>query len=326
MRFRYSYIYQGLFLLVALSIAFVTVSVHAETQFKIGLAVWSGYPENVRGFKDGLAEAGLVEKSNITFLQGESGADRALQRRVAEQFKSDKVDLVYSLTTPGTTIIKEVIPLETPIVYSIVTYPADSGLIESFEYSGNNLVGTSNYVALNYYVQLLQDILPSARKVAIFHRKGEPNSMIQSANLTRQFIRAGLEVLDRQAVDIAELTAMARDLINEVDAFITTTDTLIQSGGEQALIEISLQHNIPILSSNKAGIENGATFGPVADFYILGKLAGALAARILQDGKRPTELESGIQKPPLFLVNRNSLEQLEIQLPEHVERNITWVE
>ena len=56
------------------------------------------------------------------------------------------MDLVYSLTTPGTAIVKEVLPSDTPIVFSIVTYPADAGLIESFEYSGNNLVGTSNYV------------------------------------------------------------------------------------------------------------------------------------------------------------------------------------
>ena len=111
------------------------------TEYKIGLAVWSGYPQSVQGFKDGLAIKGLVDGKNISFIQGEVGADKILQRKVANSFKEESVDLVFTLTTPGTTIIKEVMPIATPLVFSIVTYPADSGLIESFEYSGNNLVG-----------------------------------------------------------------------------------------------------------------------------------------------------------------------------------------
>ena len=76
-------------------------------------------------------------------------------------------------------------PNFTPIVFSIVTYPDDSGLIESFEYSGNNLVGTSNYVELTNYTKLLKTILPNTKTLAIFHRKKEPNSKIQAANMIR---------------------------------------------------------------------------------------------------------------------------------------------
>ena len=124
---------------------------------------------------------GLVEGRNVEYLYRDSGGDSGKQREIAQEFKEAGVDLVYSLTTPGTAIVKEVMPEDTPIVFSIVTYPADSGLIESFEYSGNNLVGTSNYVALRHYVNLLQAAVPGATTVAIFHRKGEPNSRIQAA-------------------------------------------------------------------------------------------------------------------------------------------------
>ncbi len=52
----------------------------------------------------------------------------------------------------------------------------------------------------------------------------------------------------------------------KADVFMTTTDTLMQGGGEEELIKISLDKKIPILSSNKKGIGQGSTFGPVADF------------------------------------------------------------
>ena len=303
---------------------FTLTAAYAGPPYKIGLAVWTGYPDSVRGFKDGLAAAGLVEGDSLSFMLGEPGADKTLQRTVAESFKAAKVDLVYTLTTPGTTIIKEVMPPETPIVFSIVTYPADSGLIESFEYSGNNLVGPSNYVPLRHHMNLLKLILPDVSKVAIFHRKGEPNSKIQAASLTRLLKRATIEVIDQEAADIDQLRKMAQSLAGKVDAFITTTDTLMQSGGEQVLTEISLRHKIPILSSNKAGIEKGSSFGPVVDFYALGKISGTKAAQILLEGVKPDQLESEMQDPPLFLANRNSIQVLGIELSPAALARIQW--
>jgi putative ABC transport system substrate-binding protein len=296
----------------------------SAAQFKIGLAVWSGYPSSIQGFKDGLASKGLIEGKNITFIYGDVGADKVLQRKVANNLKQQQVDLVYTLTTPGTTIVKEVMPITTPLVFSIVTYPADSGLIESFEYSGNNLVGTSNYVPLSHSINLLLKVLPTTKSVAIFHRKGEPNSKIQTANLYRLFKRKGIEVITVEATDIHGLKEKALTLVDKVDAFVTTTDTLMQSGGESTLIELSLAHNIPILSANKKGIEQGSTFGVVADFYQLGNMSGEMAARILLDKVSPDSIQSKLQEPPTHLFNKSSMKQLNIKLPEQIDFKVQW--
>ncbi len=101
--------------------------------------------------------------------------------------------MVYSLTTLGTVIIKEALPAETPIIFSIVIYPVDSGLSEAFDYSGNNLVGASNFIQLHHYVGLLTLALPQAKTLAIFHRKSEPNYKIRVANLIKG---QGINVLD----------------------------------------------------------------------------------------------------------------------------------
>jgi len=286
-----------------------------EPTFTVGLSVWTGYPASVKGFKEGLAEAGLIEGKQIEFIMGKSGIDKDKQYEVATSFKDANVDLVYSLTTSGTEIIKKVMPVTTPIVFSIVTYPADSGLIESFEYSSNNLVGTSNFVPYKQYISLLNTILPNTKTMAIFHRKGEPNSKIQATNLRRILRKQGIEVMIKEPTSLQEVKTMATELAGEVNVFMTTTDTLMQGGGEKILIDISLAHGIPILSSNKAGIKAGSTFGPVADFYTLGKISGGMAAKILQDKIKPSLLSSQLQEPPQFLVNKKSLKTLKITLP-----------
>ncbi len=303
-----------LILLLACSTAVISKN------YTVGISAWTGYPENIRGFKESLSKHGLKEGENVIYLYAESGINKEKQYDIARQFKQKNVDLVYSLTTPGTTIIKEIIPQSTPIVFSIVTYPADSGLIESFDYSANNLVGTSNFIPYKHYVTLLQNLLPTTRKVAIFHRKNEPNSKIQAINLRRLLKYKNISVHDMEPSDLRELKLMAEKLAGQVDVFITTTDSLMQSGGEEVLIEIAKKHNIPIMSSNKSGIEKGATFGPVADFYTLGKESGVMASKILLQNKEPASLESKVQDLPLILINRTSINKLGIKIPTKIKQ------
>ena len=100
----------------------------------------------------------------------------------------------------------------------------------------------------------------------------------------------------------------------------------MQGGGEMVLIEVSREKKIPILSSNKAGIEEGSTFGPVADFYVLGQMSGEMAVKILRDKVDPARIESKLQEPPLILVNRTSVEILGIQIREQQLENFRFVE
>lgn len=309
--------------MATLAILLVSFSLYAETSYKIALATWTGYPENVQGFKDGLVESG-INLDNVSFISGQPSSDSQIQEQNILSMSAREVDLVYSLTTPGTIIVKRTFPDTTPIVFSIVTYPADSGLIDSFEYSGNNLVGTSNYISLQHYVHLIDALVPKTQTAAIFHRIGEPNSKIQASNLIRLLKRKNIVVHDIEVANLKQLNEQASLIAPNVDLFITTTDTLLQNGGEEALIAIADQANIPILSSNKKGIQKGATFGPVADFYQLGKQSGFLAAEILLNGKEPRHLQTSLQQQPTFLINRKSVERLGIDTDKLASFRFQW--
>ena len=62
--------------------------------------------------------------------------------------------------------------------------------------------------------------------------------------------------------------------------------------GNKLLLRYLCNKKIPILSSNKTGIEQGSTFGVVADFYVLGEMSGEMAVRILKENIRPEQLGS----------------------------------
>jgi len=270
---------------------------------------------------------GLIEGKDVIYLERSAGANKDKQREIAELFKAKKVDLVYSLTTSGTVIIKQVLPETTPIVFSIVTYPSDAGLIESMEYSANNLVGTSNYVPEKFFYEIIEGVFPHAKSVLIFHRYGEPNSKIQAVNLKRLIKKTGADVKIVSAKSLEDLEVKAKKYIDKLkpEVLVTTTDTLMQNGGEEVLVRIGKKLKLAILSSNKLGIEAGATLGPVADFNILGSVSGLMAVKILKESTLPTHMASKYMQPPLILVNKGALKKLGLSIPEHF-KNVRYVD
>ncbi len=148
--------------------------------FTIGIARWGSNPEftrNVEGFKAGLAEKGYVEGENIRFIIKSPETDLKVQRQIIQSFIDEKVDLIFSITTPSTLVAKEMTS-EIPIVFSVCTFPVESDLIESLESSGNNLVGTRNYIAVERQYNQFEKIYPHTKTLAFVHRKNEINSAL----------------------------------------------------------------------------------------------------------------------------------------------------
>ncbi len=77
--FRVPFLARILMLTLALFAGGVSTAAQSGGVFRIGLSVWSGYPDSVRGFKEGLAVGGFVEGENIEFLQGGIGLLRSLE-------------------------------------------------------------------------------------------------------------------------------------------------------------------------------------------------------------------------------------------------------
>jgi len=191
-----------------------------EAIVTIGIAQWILNPEydrNIEGFKEGLAERGYVEGKNVEFIIENPEADKAKQREIIQSFIDKKVDLIYSLTTPGTLIAKEMVQ-DKPIVFSIVTFPVESGVVDLLESSGNNLVGTRNYIPVARQYSQFEKIYPNTRKLAFVHRKNEPNSVIQYNEMKELLSKKGIEVVAIAAVNLDDMRYQLNNIISDIDS------------------------------------------------------------------------------------------------------------
>jgi len=290
------------------------------TGVTIGIARWGANPEftrNTQGFKDGLAENGYREEENVEFIIRNPETDLEAQKEIIQSFIDAKVDLIFSITTPGTLVAKEMTS-EIPIVFSVNTFPVESGVIESLESSGNNIVGTRNFISFARQYSAFEKIYPHSRTLAFIHRKGEPNSVAQHLE-TEEFLgERGVKVIDIAAIDLEDMRDQLESRIGEVDSMFSACDTLTHSaGGEEIIIELAKKHKKPSFACNKEGILRGHLMGNVADFYIIGKISGRQASLIL-DGINPSSLLTESPAEDYLIINTKTAKELGIAIPQYV--------
>ena len=82
---------------------------------------------------------------------------KSKHQEIIQRFIDEKVDLIFTQTTSGTLIAKEMTQ-DIPIVFSVVTYPVEAGIIDDLSNSKNNLVGTRNYISIQTQFDFFTEI------------------------------------------------------------------------------------------------------------------------------------------------------------------------
>ncbi|MEK7748297.1 MAG: ABC transporter substrate binding protein [Nitrospirota bacterium] len=292
----------------------------AEDPIKIGISRWvpfgnQAYDQNVQGFKEALVEAGYKEGTHVTYYLETANADSNKQRQIAQLFIDRHVDLVYSQTTPGTLILKEKIS-DRPIVFSIVTYPVEAGVIQSLQNSGNNLVGTRNWVPVEKQLAVFRDIVPTVTSIGFVHRMGELNSTIQLKEMTDAARPFGIRVVEIAGKNLTELIG-AIEASQGINSLFSACDTLVQGEAEKTIIAFAHKNKLPSFSCNSTGPLHGDLVGTVADLYAIGKQAGEKAALILE-GATPASLTTDTVTRPFIYVNQKTADLLDIQIPQNI--------
>ncbi len=293
------------------------VEIKDQKMYTVGISSWGSspdYDENIARFKDALAAQGFIEGKNILYIIRNANSDVEEQLEIAEYFNDKNVDLIYSLTTPGTIIIKSANE-KIPIVFSIVTYPVEAGIIASLENSGNNLVGTRNYVPVNIQYNEFYKILPKMRKMAFVYHINEPNSKFQLEEFKLFFESKGIEVIGIESIDKEDIAENILKVINDIDAVYASCDTLIQIGGGEVISNIAMKFRKPVFSCIKEPVNNGALFGIISDQYIIGYSAGIKAAKILK-GTSPSDIVTESSDEYYIIINKKTAQNIGINIPK----------
>jgi putative tryptophan/tyrosine transport system substrate-binding protein len=276
-----------------------------------------GYAPMSAAFLNGLGEAGYADGRNVTieYRWAEGQIDRLpalaadlVQRQVAE---------IVATSTPAVLAAKAATST-IPIVFEIATDPVQLGLVVSLSRPDGNMTGVTatNAEIAPKRLQLLHELLPTARVMALLVNPGNPivadaaTSEMQAAART-----LGLELQVVNASTESDLDAMFTKLnSSQVGGLVQSTGDPFFASHTGQIGALAAKHAIPAVAANREFAASGGLLSYGADITESYRLAGIYAGRILK-GDKPADLPVQQATKVELVINLKAAKALGITVP-----------
>lgn len=268
-----------------------------------------------QGVKDELAERGYKEGENLTIMHESAQGNAAIASQIARKFIGEQPDVIVAIATPSAQTVAAA-ARNIPVIFSAVTDPVGAKLVRSLEAPGANISGVSDMLPIDKHLDMLQRVMPDAKRIGTVYNPGEANA-VSLVNLLEERLKArGLTLEKAAATKTSEVLGAARSLVGNVDAIYLTTDNTVISAAE-AVIAVGERADIPVFAADTATVERGAVAALGFDYYDHGRQTGAMVAKVLE-GKNPGEMPvETMEKLDLF-VNPAAAERMGITLSDEL--------
>lgn len=319
---------KGIAMLLALLMCTTLVACGDSDKVKVGIIQYAEHPaldESYKGFKAALKEAGYGEDKAVLDYQNAQG-DVSNCETIASKMVNDANNLIYAIATPSAQAAAAK-TADIPIVISAVTDPKSSDLVKSNKKPGGNVTGVSDLNPVADQIQLLTQLVPNAKKIAIMYCSSEDNSIFQAEIAMKEAEKAGLEYTKATVADSSLIQQVTESLIGKVDAIYIPTDNLLAEGMATVAM-VANENNLPCIVGEGGMTKNGglATYG--IDYYKLGYRAGKQAVKILKGKAEPKDM--AIEYLPKaeckLMINKSVAEKLNITIPDDLKEKAEMVE
>jgi putative ABC transport system substrate-binding protein len=258
-------------------------------KFKIGITQIISHPgiDLVRkGFLDGMKAHGIVEGKNVTYDIQNAQGQMAVASTIARKFVADRVDLIFSITTPSTqTVVKAAKGSSIPVVFGAVTDPVTAGIVKSFDPPNDNVTGTSDIIPVKAQLELLKQVAPKVKKIGVIFDPGESNAYFIMKLTEKAAKELGLTLVLAPVSNTSEVMPAAQSLVGRCQALYSGASNTV-AGAIEGVIKVSENNKLPLLVAASSSVAKGG-FGSVGfDYYDVGKKSADLAAQILLQGKK----------------------------------------
>ena len=262
-------------------------------------------------FRQGLRDLGYVEGQNIRFeFRSAEGQINRLPELAAELVRLN-VDIIVTWFTPPTHAAKQA-TREIPIVMADAGDPVGTGLIASLPRPGGNVTGIAGVTAelAGKCVELIREILPSARRVAALMNVTDPFSKPFLEKIQLGGEATGTTIDPVRIGSMEEFEAAFAEMEKKRPDAIIVQPSL---PGKRA-IELALKHRVPAVSVPRWFAEEGGLLSYSQRWPELFRQASVYADKILR-GAKPADLP--VVQPTKFeiVINLKTARALGIDLP-----------
>jgi putative ABC transport system substrate-binding protein len=249
------------------------------------------YSDRLRGFRQGLKEAGFAEGQNVAVeYRWAEGRNERLPELAADLARLNVNVIVDGGGFPAALAAKAA-SATIPIVFQVGSDPVERGLVASLNRPGGNITGV---VSLNgelgsKELELLHQLVPAARTLAILINPTNPGSQFLAKDRDAAASTLGLELHILTATSAAEFDAVFARLADvHAGGLVIYADPFLQAQGEK-LAGLALQHRLPAIAQTRAFVAAGGALSYGASIVEQLRQVGIYTGRILK-GEKPADL------------------------------------
>jgi putative ABC transport system substrate-binding protein len=284
-----------------------------ENALRFGVLFWHDSPNDaaaLAGIREALEEAGKPHAFDI----GQADSSREKAVRLLEGFRQEPVDLVFAMGTEAALLAAEHVR-DIPVVYTAVTNPVVSGVVPSWEGSGTNLAGNSNWIASETVLRVFRLAVPDLRKLGILRSE----NVVSAAELRAMREHLGahpeIDLVQRAVKGVEEIGPAVEALAaSGVQAIWIPIDILVYENMDEVL-EAAEARGLPLVSSSLKAARAGAVAGVLIDYRMLGKKAVVMALDILENKKAPGAMPVGRMHGYQVIVNLGAARRCRYEVP-----------
>ena len=264
-----------------------------------------------REFRQGLRDLGYVEGQNIRFefRSAEGHLDRLPE--LANELVHLKVDVIVTWFTPTAVAAKQATH-EIPIVMAETGDPIGTGLVASLPRPGGNVTGMASVTAelAGKSVQLIREMLPSARRVTALANASDPFSkpFLEQIKLGGEATGTTINAIGVSSNEEFE-TAFAGMEQDRPDALIVQPSLPTKRAAE-----LAVKHRVPAVSVPRWFAEEGGLMSYSPRYVELFREAAVFVDKILK-GAQPADLP--VEQPTHFelVLNLKTAQALGLTIP-----------
>jgi putative tryptophan/tyrosine transport system substrate-binding protein len=215
-------------------------------------------------------------------------ADQSVLSQIGANLIADDVDIIVAVATPSAAVMQSSLEdTDIPLVFSAVTDPVVSGLVDSMDAPGGNTTGTSDALNTESIMNLILAADPDCDYVGLLYDTAQDSSTQAIADAKAFLDEKGIKYIEKTGSTTGDVQLAAQALVAEgVDAVFTPTDNTIMDA-ELSIYETFADAGIPHYTGADSFALNGAFLGYGVDYANLGKATGDMVVDILVNGADP---------------------------------------
>ena len=273
-------------------------------------------PYNV-AFVQRLSELGFVEGRNLVVERRDSGRPERLPELAAELARQ-KCDLFFAPGSEANLIAMKQASRDTPIVIVAIDYdPVATGHVTNLARPGGRITGVTALQSLlpAKRLELLKELLPAARKIAVFANAGTTGQLEVVQDAARR-LGIALHVVEFKSTPFDYEAGFADAVRARADALLVLGSALFVPA-RRKLPELALKHRLPSMFHHSQWAESGGLLSYGFNFSELWRRAAEQTAAILRGAKAADiPMEQGVKFE--FTLNMRTAQALMLKIPPSI--------